>query len=215
MDLITGEQIEEMSMDTIDREAGDHLFTPYEWAVVRRMIHASADFTIMPLVRFNKEPVSMGIEALKNGAPIITDSAMLKSGLSRQRLARINPVYEDGNIFCNIADKEVIMLANEYNLSRSIFNFRSLKEKVNQGIVCIGNAPTALWEVIRQINEEDIMPSLIFAMPVGFINVVETKEMLKQVDVPYIMMDGRRGGTTFVVAALNAIAILAMKESKI
>ncbi|MBN1904203.1 MAG: precorrin-8X methylmutase [Deltaproteobacteria bacterium] len=215
MDLVTGEQIEQMSMDTIDREAGDHSFTTHEWAVVRRMIHASADFTIMPLVKFNKDPVSRGIEALKNGAPIITDSTMLKSGISGARLSAINDIYRDGNIFCNIADKEVGRLAREHNLSRSIFNFRSLKEKINQGIVCIGNAPTALWEVIRLFNEEDIRPALIFAMPVGFINVVETKEMLKGIDTSYILMDGRRGGTTFVVAALNAIAILAMKDGKI
>ncbi|MGD9160039.1 MAG: precorrin-8X methylmutase [Desulfobacteraceae bacterium] len=215
MDLVTGEQIEQMSMETIDREAGDHGFKPYEWAVVRRMVHASADFAILPLVKFNKEPISKGIEALKNGAPIITDSSMLKSGISKARLSTINNIYRDGNIFCNIADKEVGRLAKEHNLSRSIFNFRSLKDKVDGGIICIGNAPTALWEVIRLINEEGIKPALVFAMPVGFINVVETKNMIKEMDIPYILMDGRRGGTTFAVAAINAIAILAMKESKI
>ncbi len=211
MDLVTGEQIEQMSMDTIDSEAGAHGFSPTEWAVVRRMIHASADFAIMPLIRFKNEPVLKGIEALRMGAPIITDSTMLKSGISRMRLAKINPVYEDGNIYCNITESDVVRLAKEQNLPRSIFNFRSLKEKINHGIVCIGNAPTALWEVIRQINEEDIKPALIIAMPVGFINVVEIKEMLKPMDVPYILMEGRRGGTTFVVAAVNAIAILAIK----
>lgn len=214
MDLVTGEQIERMSMETIDREAGDHSFTPDQWAVVRRMVHASADFSILPLIKFKGDPIIKGVEALKRGAPIITDSTMLKSGISRVRLTGINPVYEDGNIFCNIAEREVIRLAKTQNLPRSIFNFRSLKESVDQGIVCIGNAPTALWEVIRLINDEGVKPALIIAMPVGFINVVETKEMLKPMDVPYILMDGRRGGTTFVVAAINAITILAMKGSK-
>ena len=214
MDLVTGDKIEQMSMETIDREAGDHGFPPDEWAVIRRMIHASADFSIMQLVRFNNDPIINGIKALKNGAPIITDTVMLKSGISKARLSNINPAYRDGNIFCNIADEEVKRLAKGHNLPRSVFNLRSLKDKVEGGIICIGNAPTALWEVIRLIEEENIKPALVFAMPVGFINVVETKEMIKKTDIPYILMDGRRGGTTFVVAAINAIIILAMKGSK-
>lgn len=214
MDLVTGERIEQMSMETIDREAGNHGFPPDEWSVIRRMVHASADFSILPLVKFNKDPISRGIEALISGAPIVTDNTMLKSGISRERLAMINPIYKDGNIFCNIADKEVIQIAKERGLPRSVFNFRSLKEKVHNGIICIGNAPTALWEVMRLIKEEEIRPALIFAMPVGFINVVETKDMIRPMDVPYILMEGRRGGTTFVVAAINAIALLAIKRSQ-
>ncbi len=214
MDLVTGDKIEQMSMDTIDREAGNHGFEPYEWAVIRRMVHASADFNILPLVKFNKNAISKGIDAMKNGAPIITDSTMLKSGISRARLSRLHPSYRDGNIYCNIADKEVGQLAKQHKLPRSVFNFRSLKDKVNGGIICIGNAPTALWEVMRLIKEENIVPALILAMPVGFINVVETKEMIREMDIPYILMDGRRGGTTFVVAAINAISILAIEENK-
>jgi precorrin-8X/cobalt-precorrin-8 methylmutase len=212
MDLITGEKIEQMSMETIDREAGDHDFPPDKWSVIRRMIHASADFDIIPLVKFNNNPIEAGITAIKNGAPIITDSTMLKSGISRARLQKIHPAYKGENIFCNVADREVGELAKKHALPRSVFNFRSLKEKVDGGIICIGNAPTALWEVMRQMKEEDIKPALIFAMPVGFINVVESKEMLKDFDVPWIMMEGRRGGTTFVVAAINAITILTLEE---
>ncbi len=212
MDLITGEKIEQMSMDTIDREAGDHGFSPDKWAVIRRMIHASADFDIIPLIKFNNNPIEAGMEAIKKGAPIITDSTMLKSGISRARLKKINRAYEGENIFCNVADKKVGELAKEHSLPRSVFNVRSLKDKVDGGIICVGNAPTALWEVMRLMKEENIKPALIFAMPVGFINVVESKEMLKDFDVPYIMMEGRRGGTTFVVAAINAITILTLEE---
>lgn len=212
MDLVTGDKIEQMSMETIDREAGDHGFEANEWAVIQRMVHASADFAILSLVKFNDAPISKGIDAIKKGVPIVTDSTMLKSGISRARLSMVNPAYKDKNIYCNIADKDVALFAKKNNLPRSVFNIRSLKDKVDQGIVCIGNAPTALWEVMRLMKEDGIQPALILAMPVGFINVVETKEMIKKLDVPYILMDGRRGGTTFVVAAINAITILAMKE---
>lgn len=212
MDLVTGEKIEQLSMETIDREAGDHGFPQDRWAVIRRMVHASADFSILPLVKFNLNPIEKGIAALKKGAPVITDSTMLKSGISKARLRKISPLYEEGNIFCNVADREVAELSERHALPRSVFNIRSLKDKVEGGIICIGNAPTALWEIMRLMKEEDIKPALIFAMPVGFINVVESKVMLKDFDVPYIMMEGRRGGTTFVVAAFNAVMILALEE---
>ncbi|MFH2043562.1 MAG: precorrin-8X methylmutase [Pseudomonadota bacterium] len=212
MDLMTGHKIEQRSLAIIEDTVGEHGFKLRQWAIVRRMIHASADFTILPLIKFNADPISKGIEAFKRGAAIITDSTMLKSGISRERLSQINPVYEKDNIFCNIADNEVARLSKTHNLPRSIFNIRSLKDKIHRGIVCIGNAPTALWEIVRLIKEEGIVPDLIFAMPVGFVNVVETKDMIKQTDLSYILMEGPRGGTTFVVAAVNAIAILALEE---
>lgn len=212
MDLITGEKIEQRSLAIIEDTVGEHGFDARQWAIVRRMIHASADFSILPLIKFNADPISKGIKALKQGASIITDSSMLKSGISRARLLKINPVYKKDNIFCNIADNEVARLAKENNLPRSVYNIRSLKDKIQNGIVCIGNAPTALWEVIRLVKEENIVPDLVFAMPVGFVNVAETKEMIKQTDASYILMEGLRGGTTFVVAAVNAIAILALEE---
>ncbi len=212
MDLIPGEEIEQRSLTIIEKEAGGHGLNSSQWPIARRMVHASADFSILPLIKFNADPVAKGIAAFKRGAPIITDSTMLKSGISRARLGQINPVYQNGNIFCSIADKEVSRLAKTHQLPRSVFNIRSLKDKVDKGVVCIGNAPTALWEIIRLIKEENIVPALLFAMPVGFVNVVETKAMIKQMDVPFILMEGRRGGTTFVVAALNAIAILALEE---
>ncbi len=214
IDLIPGAEIEQRSLAIIEKEAGEHRFNSQEWAVVRRMIHASADFSMMSLVKFQGDPVQKGIVALQRGVPIIADSTMLQSGISKARLARIHPNYETGNVVCNITDDEVIRLAREHGLPRSIFNMRSLKDKVDGGIVCIGNAPTALWEVIRLMTEEDIMPALVIAMPVGFVNVVETKEMIEQIDIPYVMVTGRRGGTPLAVAALNAIAILALEEEK-
>jgi len=181
--------------------------------VVRRMIHASADFSIMSLLVFKNDPVRAGIAALKSGVPIVTDSTMMRSGLSVARLKRIHPTYGEDNIFCNIADPEVARQAKAAGLARSVFNMRSLKDKIDGGIVGIGNAPTALIEVCRLAEEEGIRPALVVAMPVGFVNVIESKELALNLPCPLILMRGRRGGTTFVVAALNAIAVLALESS--
>ncbi len=209
---LSGEEIERKSFEIIDQEAGDHGFDELTWPVVRRMVHASADFSILPLLVFRYNPIQNGIRALRRGAPIVTDSTMLKSGLSVVRLKGIHPAYAKGNIFCNIADREVARQAGEAGLSRSVFNMRSLKEHITGGIVCIGNAPTALLEVCRLVREEGARPALLIAMPVGFVNVIESKAEAKLLPVPTILMEGRRGGTTFAVAALNAIAILTLQS---
>ncbi len=210
---IPGTEIEKKSFEIIDREAGNHGFDALTWPVVRRMIHASADFSIMSLLVFKNDPVRAGIAALKSGAPIVTDSTMMRSGLSVARLKRIHPTYGEDNIFCNIADPEVARQAKAAGLARSVFNMRSLKDKIDGGIVGIGNAPTALIEVCRLAEEEGIRPALVVAMPVGFVNVIESKELALNLPCPLILMRGRRGGTTFVVAALNAIAVLALESS--
>ncbi len=211
---LTGEEIEKRSFEIIDREAGDHGFDALTWPVVRRMIHASADFSILPRLLFLNNPIRAGIRALKAGAPIVTDSTMLKSGLSLARLQKIHPIYAKDNIFCNIADPEVSRQAKKARQPRSIFNMRSLKNKISGGIVCIGNAPTALLEVCRLAQEEKILPALLIAMPVGFVNILEAKEAALTLPIPLILMKGRRGGTTFAVAALNGIAVQALASGE-
>lgn len=214
IDFIPGDKVEEKSLAVIEKEAGVHGFEKDEWPVVRRMIHTTADFSIMPLIQFCNDPVQEGIKALKNGAAIVADSNMIKSGISVARLEKINPGYTRLSILCRVAEQDVWQQADREQLPRAIYNMRSLKASIDQGIVCIGNSPMALWEVVRLIQEEGICPALLIAMPVGFVNVVETKELVKNLSVPYILMDGRRGGSTLVVAAVNAIAIMAMESMK-
>jgi precorrin-8X/cobalt-precorrin-8 methylmutase len=212
IDLIPGDKVEEKSLTIIDKEAGNHHFSKEEWPVVRRIIHTTADFSIMPLVQFHNHPIREGMNALKRGASIVSDSNMIKSGISVARLEKINPSYKRQSILCRVAEKDVFRQADQHKLPRAIYNMRSLKTSIDRGIVCIGNSPLALWEVIRLTREEEIKPSLLIAMPVGFVNVVETKEMVKTLSIPYILIDGRRGGSTLAVAAINAIAILSLKE---
>ncbi len=212
IDMIPGNEVERKSLAIIDSEAGNHGFNDEQWPVVRRMIHTVADFSIMEFVRFCNQPISKGIAAMQRNAPIISDSNMIKSGISVARLEKINAAYSRQSIMCRVAESDVYEQADLNKLPRAVYNMRSLKESINQGIVCIGNSPMALWEVIRLIKEEGIQPSLLIAMPVGFVNVVETKELVKELSIPYILMDGRRGGSTLVVAALNAIAIMALEQ---
>ncbi|MBU0991458.1 MAG: precorrin-8X methylmutase [Proteobacteria bacterium] len=212
IDMVPGNEVERKSLAIIDQEAGRHDFNREEWPVVRRMIHTTADFSIIPIVKFYNEPIRKGIEALKRGAPIVSDSNMIKSGISVSRLEKINAGYSRESISCRVAEKDVFQQADENQLPRAIYNMRSLKSSIDRGIVCIGNSPMALWEVVRLIREEEIQPGLLIAMPVGFVNVIETKELVKDLAVPYILMDGRRGGSTLVVAVINAIAVLALKE---
>lgn len=214
IDMVPGNEVERKSLAIIDSEAGSHDFSNEEWPVVRRMIHTTADFSIMPLVQFHHRPVQEGIDALKRGAPIISDSNMIKSGISVARLVKINERYSRESILCRVAEKDVYNEADLNQLPRAVYNMRSLKTYIDGGIVCIGNSPMALWEVVRLINEEKIIPSLLIAMPVGFVNVVETKALVKELSVPYILMDGRRGGSTLTVAAINAIAIMALEEAE-
>ncbi len=211
IDFISGDMVEKKSLAIIEQEAGPQDFSPEEWPVVRRMIHTTADFTIMPLVKFCNRPVQEGIAALRKGVPVVSDSNMIRSGISVSRLEKIQPDYTRQSILCRVAEKDVFQQADQNKLPRAVYNMRSLKKSIDQGIVCIGNSPMALWEVARLIREENIQPRLLIAMPVGFVNVVETKELVKGLRVPCILMEGRRGGSTLAVAALNAIAIMALE----
>jgi precorrin-8X/cobalt-precorrin-8 methylmutase len=214
IDLIPGPEVEKKSFAIIDQEAGSnrHDFSAEEWPIVRRIIHTTADFSIMPLVRFNNLPVREGIKILKQGMPIITDSNMIKSGISIARLEKINSAYTRDSILCRVAEKDVHKQAELNQYPRAIYNMRSLKTSIDGGITCIGNSPMALWEIVRLMKEEGVRPGLLIAMPVGFVNVVETKEMVKELSIPYILMDERRGGSTLVAATLNAIAVLALEQ---
>lgn len=205
---IDGPGIEERSLAQIDHEAPAHNFTVEQWAVVRRMIHTTADFAMVDLVRFSPDAIEAAKQALMNGAPIFCDSNMIRAGLSLARLKRNNPSYTPASLHCHVADSDVAAEANTHHLPRSIFAVRKAKAMLDGGIALFGNAPVALMELNRMILEEGVRPALVIGMPVGFVHVVESKEELMSLDVPWISMPGRRGGSTLAVAALHALAML-------
>lgn len=208
-----GNAIEERSLAIIDQEAAAHSFSVDEWAVVRRMIHTTADFAMVDLVRFSSDAIAAARLALHAGAPIFCDSNMIRAGLSLARLQRNNAGYAVSMLHCHVADSDVARQAKEQHLPRSIFAVRKARTMLNGGIALFGNAPVALMELNRMILEEGIRPALVIAMPVGFVHVVESKDELMSLDVPWIAMPGRRGGSTLAVAALHALCMLNEKDS--
>ena len=133
-------------------------------------------------------------EALGRGSLIYCDSNMIRSGLSLARLRRINPVYGPGKIVCYVADEGVAAEARATGLPRSLLGMRKARPLLNDAIVVFGNAPIALLELNRMILEEGLRPALVIGLPVGFVHVVESKEELLTLPVPFITLTGRRGG---------------------
>ncbi len=198
-----GRQIEHASFDVVDQEVGSHNYASGEWPVVRRMIHATADFEFNGLARFHPKAIDSGINALQNGKPIIADVEMICVGLSKPRLAHFSI-----NTHQFISDGDVIEKAKQESTTRAVQAMRKAAEQglLEGAILAIGNAPTALLEIIRLIEEENCQPGLIIGMPVGFVSAAESKEALSQLkNVPWIITRGRKGGTTLVVSAIHAL----------
>lgn len=209
---LSGEQIEARSMATIDREAPPHPFTPEQWPVVRRMVHTTADFSLLEYVRFSPDAIEAARGALRGGAPIYADSNMIRAGLSMARLQRVCPDYRPESILCHVADCDVAAEARQTSLPRSLFAVRKAADKLQGGIAVFGNAPVALLELNRLIQETGLRPALVIGMPVGFVHVVESKQELMDIGVPYITLEGRRGGSPLAVSVVHALCGLAVTE---
>ncbi|MEC1721557.1 precorrin-8X methylmutase [Schinkia azotoformans] len=203
------QEIEGKSMEMIDEEIGEHSFTEEQWPVVQRVIHSSADFELGKSMVFHPDAVQAGINAILNGEQIVADVQMVQAGISKPRLEKFGC---DVHVF--ISDPDVVDEAKKLNTTRAIISMRKGAREVNGGIYVIGNAPTALLELIRLVKAGEAKPSLIIGMPVGFVSAAESKEELAKLDLPFITNVGRKGGSTAVVAALNAISIIADRVSK-
>jgi precorrin isomerase len=202
---LSPEAIEAESFRRIEEEAGPHPFGPREWRVVRRMVHTTANFGLIPLAHFAGDPVTAGLRALKAGAPVYCDSQMIRNGLSLARLRKLNPGYDRERIVCRVDDPAVARAAKERGQTRALVAVEESRAMLDGAIVLIGNAPLALASVARLIGEGVIRPALVIGMPVGFVNVVESKEMIMAVPVPQIVLKGRMGGSPLAVATLHAI----------
>lgn len=203
-----GRAIEHDSFAIIDAEAGPHDYAPDAWPVVRRMIHANADFEFNGLTVFHPAAVEAGLAAILRGAtPVVADVEMICVGLSATRLAHFG--FSTHQF---ISDDDVIARARAEDTTRAVQAMRKAWRlgRLDGAIVAIGNAPTALIEVVRLIREEGVRPALVVGMPVGFVSAAESKALLEAVEeVPWITIRGRKGGSTLVVAALHALFGLA------
>lgn len=207
-----GQQIEHDSFAIVDQEVGEHAYTAAQWPLVRRMIHATADFEFNGLTRFHPAAIQAGMDAILHGKPIVADVEMICVGVSRPRLAHFGV-----DLHQFISDTDVIAQARAVNSTRAVQAMRKAHSLglLEGGILAVGNAPTALLEVLRMVQEEGLRPALIIGMPVGFVSAAESKAALAAVQgVPWIITHGRKGGSTLVVAAIHALLALAEAQQK-
>lgn len=200
-----GRSIEDGSFAIIDAEVGTHDLPPAEWQVVRRVIHATADFEFKSLMHFSRGAVRSGIAALKGGCPVVADVKMILAGLNEERLRAYGCVPH-----CHISDEDVIAEAKAKNSTRAIEAMRKAHRlgRLDGAVIAVGNAPTALIETARLVREEGARPALVIGVPVGFVSAAESKEIALGMDTPHIVARGRKGGSTIAVAIIHALLLL-------
>ena len=192
--------IESRSFAIITEELGDKQLIPGTELIVKRCIHTSADFDYADNLAFSDDVVNKAIEAIKNGACIVTDTQMAKSGINKKALARYG-----GEVYCFMSDEDVAKEAKEKGSTRATVCMDKAAAMDKPLIFAIGNAPTALARLYELITEGKLKPELIIGVPVGFVNVVQSKELIMETDAPYIVAKGRKGGSNIAACIVNAL----------
>lgn len=199
--------IETKSMQLIEAELGVEAarFSPAELAIVKRVIHTTADFEYADLIYFSAGAIGAGVKAFKDGgAVIVADTTMIVSGISKVLLEPFSV-----QVCCHVSDSETAKLASEHGLTRSMINIRRAAAENPEAIFAIGNAPTALYELLDLVKQGQARPSLVVGVPVGFVEAAESKEALLKTELDRIVIRGRKGGSTVAVAIINALLKLA------
>lgn len=192
--------IVEQSFAIIDQEVGEHNLNPAEYAIVRRVIHATADLEFLHLIQFSPDAINAGIQAIKSGVPIITDVTMVKQGIGGLVKRTFNNPLIAAIDFAETA---------EPGKTRTETGLLRCWKQYPQGIYVIGNAPTALLALCQQLTDGETCPALVIGAPVGFVSVVESKKALAQLNVPQIAIAGRKGGSPAAASIVNALIVLA------
>jgi precorrin-8X/cobalt-precorrin-8 methylmutase len=199
--------IEENSMKIIESEIGIHGYTKAQWNIVRRVIHATADFDFAKPdkngIIFSTNGIENAFSAFKQRRHIVVDVDMVLSGINKKSVAKIGT-----NLICNISNKEVVEISKNQNKTRSTVAMRYSSKEIDGGIVVIGNAPTALYEVIKMVNEDAARPSLVIGIPVGFVSASESKLELSKANVEFITNIGRKGGSPAASSIINALMLM-------
>jgi len=201
-------EIEQLSFQMIDTEAGDHGFSADQWPVVRRVIHTSADFEWQRMIRFHPRAILSGVSAIRNGCPIITDTNMARAGIRQRDLARFG-----GMLNCYMTDERVAETAARKGITRAKAAVDVAAPTLSGGIYVVGNAPTALLRLIELMDQGTVRPALVVGLPVGFVNAAESKALLVEMDIPFISNVGRKGGSNIAASVVNALILLALAKS--
>lgn len=202
MDFIKNPQaIEKKSMELIAPYLEKFTLTPQAVKVYSRMIHASGDVDYANHIMIHDEAVSAALAALKTGRDVFCDVEMVRTGINKKKLASFG-----GQVHCLIADERIATEAKKQDITRSMAAMRSFGHQLDGAIVAIGNAPTALFEVIRLMKEDALRPAVIIGVPVGFVGAKESKDALAiESPVPFITVKGNKGGSPIAASAVNAL----------
>lgn len=192
--------IEKRSFEIITEELGERILPEDQELIIKRCIHTSADFDYADNLCFSEEAVGKAISAIKSGACIVTDTQMAKAGINKKALAKYG-----GEVYCFMSDEDVAQTARENASTRATASMDKAAAMGKKLIFAIGNAPTALVRIYELIQEKKLDPELIIGVPVGFVNVVQSKELIMDSDVPYIVARGRKGGSNIAACICNAL----------
>jgi precorrin-8X/cobalt-precorrin-8 methylmutase len=201
------QEIEAESFRRIDAQVGAHDFSAAVWPVVRRMIHTTGDLGYLQTVRVHPQAVAAGVEALRRGRPVGTDTRMLLAGISTGRLQRLGV-----EPFCILEAPEVGEAAARKGTTRTAAGLELALPRLAGAIVAIGNAPTALLRLLELLAAGAPPPALVVGLPVGFVNAAESKEALSRQNCSYITALGPKGGSAVAAAVINALAVMALEE---
>ena len=202
-------EIEARSMEIIQSELGERSFPPEVLPVVKRVIHTTADFDYADNLVFSPGAVEKGVAALKAGCVIVTDTQMARSGVNKRVLEKFG-----GEALCFMSDPDVAAEARDRGVTRAAVSMERAAKLDRPLILALGNAPTALVRACELLEAGALKPELIIGVPVGFVNVVESKELLLTEDVPYIVARGRKGGSNVAAATCNAMLYLASGNAR-
>lgn len=198
--------IEKRSFEIITETLGDTKLDPENELVIKRVIHTSADFDYVQNLVFSEHAVQKGIEALRGGCDIVTDTQMARSGINKTILGKLG-----GEVHCFMSDEDVAAEAKERGVTRAVVSMERAAKLTKPCIFAIGNAPTALISLHEQMESGLLKPALVIGVPVGFVNVVESKELIIASDVPHIVARGRKGGSNVAAAICNAMLYQIMR----
>lgn len=202
--IVKPEDIEKRSMEIITSELGGRTWPEPEFSIVKRCIHTSADFDYADNLCFSENAAQLGVESLRRGAHIVTDTRMAWSGINKKKLESLG-----GRAYCFMSDDDVAAEAKERGCTRAAICMERGAALPGEVIFAVGNAPTALIRLYELIQEGKTKPALIIGAPVGFVNVVESKELImeigKKADVPFIVPKGRKGGSNIAATICNAM----------
>ncbi|HIV62959.1 MAG TPA: precorrin-8X methylmutase [Candidatus Butyricicoccus avistercoris] len=198
--IVKPSEIEKTSFEIITKELGNRTFPEGQSEVVKRVIHTTADFDYADNLYFSENVIENAKNAILNGATVITDTNMALSGINKKILAQFG-----GEVHCFMADEQVAREAKERGVTRAIVSMEHAAKLKEPLIFAIGNAPTALIHLYELIKQGDVNPALVVGVPVGFVNVVESKELFISSNIPHIIAKGRKGGSNVAAAIINAI----------